>query len=281
MKVKKYKPGMKLEGFILDMPNDVYHASAGISKSGLDLISRSPAHYFLAPTKEPTRNMILGSATHSAILEPEKFASDYLLLRDIKDRRASAYKEAIKAHNPDYVLTEPEADRVTGMQESISTNSLLKSLIDEIKYTEVSLFLNRNGVTYKCRFDAITKNGSILDLKTTQDARFEAFSRSIFNYRYHVQAAYYSDLFEAAAGAQADFIFLAVESEPPHASKVYRLDSISMEIGREAYKNDLEVYKQCFKSNLWPAYEQNNEPDLIALPEWAIMDYESDADLMI
>ena len=43
---------MKLEGLISGMPNDVYHSVPdSISKSGLDLINRSPAHYFYAQKK--------------------------------------------------------------------------------------------------------------------------------------------------------------------------------------------------------------------------------------
>src|SRR5690625_2309598 len=98
MKIQPYKEGMKLDGFIAGMPNEVYHASPGVSKSGLDKINRSPAHYKFAPEVAQTRNMVLGAAMHAALLEPGLFEQEYLLLRDVKDRRVSAYKEAIKNH---------------------------------------------------------------------------------------------------------------------------------------------------------------------------------------
>ena len=60
---------------VTGMSNEAYHAYDGISKSGLDLIARSPAHYAYRTASEPTRAMVIGSATHAAILEPEVFAS--------------------------------------------------------------------------------------------------------------------------------------------------------------------------------------------------------------
>src|SRR5690606_39465824 len=64
------------------MSNEEYHSLPdSISKSGLDLIARSPAHYRYAERREPTRAMVIGTAIHAAILEPDVFATEYLLLR--------------------------------------------------------------------------------------------------------------------------------------------------------------------------------------------------------
>lgn len=279
LNVQPYTEGMKLDGFISGMPNEAYHAAPGISKSGLDKIARSPAHYKFAPLKDVSRHFVIGRAVHAAILEPELFIKDYVLLRDVTDRRSSAYREAIKNHPEEYVLTGKEADYVVGMQESVHSVERVKKLIDDIQYTELSLFVtDTQGTLMKCRFDAITKSGLILDLKSTQDARVREFSRSIFNYRYHVQDAFYSDLFTAATSHRAEFIFIAVESEPPHATVPYVLDDISREIGQSDYHKDLIRYAECEKTNDWPAYEQTADRELIALPEWAIADYEEETD---
>ena len=62
-----------------DIPNGEYHRGPGISKSGLDLIHRSPAHYMtqrLHP-KPPTAAMTFGSAFHDLVLLPELFEKTY------------------------------------------------------------------------------------------------------------------------------------------------------------------------------------------------------------
>ena len=40
--------------FVTDMPNEAYHSYTGISKSGLDLVNRSPAHFFYGAKREAT-----------------------------------------------------------------------------------------------------------------------------------------------------------------------------------------------------------------------------------
>ena len=59
--------------------NAEYHALDYVSKSHLDEVNKSPYHYwdkYINPNRviqEPTKQMILGSAFHSLVLEPELF----------------------------------------------------------------------------------------------------------------------------------------------------------------------------------------------------------------
>ncbi|GAH01364.1 unnamed protein product, partial [marine sediment metagenome] len=65
-------------GIYDDISNADYHASEGISKSGLDLIAKCPKKYwhkYINPErmeKEQSDAFLIGQATHTAILEPEK-----------------------------------------------------------------------------------------------------------------------------------------------------------------------------------------------------------------
>lgn len=68
-------------GVYPDLSNEEYHGGPGISKSGLDLIHRSPLHYRAAKTaandNQPTAAQAIGTAFHSLLLEPESFAQLY------------------------------------------------------------------------------------------------------------------------------------------------------------------------------------------------------------
>lgn len=70
-------------GVYEDISNAEYHSGPGISKSGLDLIHRSPMHFHAVVTAEndrvPTPAQELGTAAHALILEPDVFASTYCL----------------------------------------------------------------------------------------------------------------------------------------------------------------------------------------------------------
>jgi PDDEXK-like domain of unknown function (DUF3799) len=252
-----------------NMPNGEYHATAGISNSGLSLIARSPAHYRFSAPSEPTRSMEIGTAIHTAVLEPERFASEYVLLKNITDRRSSAYKDATKIHSSERVLTGTEADKVQGMAESVLGNPHAQALIQHPDArTELSVFTQdpETGVTVKCRFDLMTP-GKALDLKKTQDARADAFAKSVANYRYMVQAAFYSDVWKWETGETLEaFGFLCVEEEMPHASAIYVLDDEAMEYGRKLYRRDLNRYAECLESGEWPSIDQ--APSVLTLPAW-------------
>ena len=260
---------------VADMPNDAYHAAPGVSKSGLDLIHRSPAHYHLSAKREPTRAMAIGTAIHTALLEPERFASEYVLLSDTRDRRASEYKEAVKHHDPERVLVAKEAANVAGMQETVRSNSDVRALLDADGHRELSVFAHDpdTGTLVRCRFDLLTTAGAALDLKKTQDARVREFERAIARYRYHVQVAFYSDVFEWATGRTLpEFLLLAVEEEPPHTAVPYTLGDMSLAQGRREYRADLDRYAECVASGEWPGYVPDSH--IIDVPDWAIDDEE-------
>lgn len=253
---------------VLNMPNEAYHAYGGISKSGLDLIARSPAHYAYRSAHEPSRAMIIGSATHAAIFEPEVFAKQYMLLKDVTDRRSSAYKEAVKVHGEDNVLTGKEADAVAGMQAALQLNPHAQALLAASGWAEIAVFATDpvTGVLVKCKFDKLLTCLNSVDLKTTQDLR--DFAKSVANYRYHVQQAFYSDVFEWATGLQLkSFDFLAVEKDAPNASRIFALDTPSVDYGRKLYRQALNVYAECLQSNEWPMPPGDTE--YLTLPSWA------------
>ena len=268
--------------FVLDMPNSDYHSYEGISKSGLDVIDRSPAHFMYGAKREPSREMAIGTAIHTAILEPEKFATDYVLLKDIKDRRASEYKQAIKVHSPENVLVASEADNVAGMVESVYSQPIAAASLRMDGWRELSAVVEdpETGVLLRCRFDLLTVHGQSVDLKKTRDSRATEFAKSVYNYRYHVQDAMYSHVYELITGEPLQsFEFLAVEEQPPHCAMMFELDREAKQIGYQEYRRNLLTYAECEKSNEWPGYDQ--EEELLSLPSWAISQYENDLEIEI
>lgn len=263
---------------VTGMPNEEYHAYDGISKSGLDLIDRSPAHYFFAARREPSRAMEIGTAIHTALLEPDRFSEEYVLLRNVKDRRASEYKAAVKVHGSERVLVSHEADSVAGMQESVMSQPDAKHALSHgFGYKEVSAFIEdpETGVLLRCRYDSLRMDDhKSTDLKKTRNASPEDFAKSILNYRYHVQDAMYSHIYELLTGEPLDFRFLAVEDQPPHCAMVYTLDEESKAIGFEQYRENLRTYADCLNAGEWPGYA--DPVQTIGLPAWAIANQENE-----
>lgn len=259
--------------FVIGMPENEYHSHDSVSKSMLDLVSRSPAHLAYAQEREATRDMAIGSAIHCAILEPQRFEREYMVLHGINDRRKSEYREAVKARHADFVLTGNEGDNVLGMQSAVNLNPTAAMELSKAGYAELSAFVMCpvTGVQLRCRYDWIDlKTNSCIDLKKTQDVRYDAFQRSIANYRYHVQDAFYSYIYSLITGNNLRFQFLAIEEQQPHSNKLYQLDTEAKQVGKRQFETDLAEYNQCNESGDWHGIAQEDE--LISLPMWALDD---------
>jgi len=105
-----------------------------------------------------------------------------------------------------------------------------------------------------------------VDLKTTEDAS-PGFRKSIANFRYHVQAAWYLDGVERATGRRPEqFLFVCVEKRAPYACAVYAADAEMIEAGAKQTRMDLDKLAECKASNSWPGY--SNQIETISLPAW-------------
>jgi hypothetical protein len=80
------------------MDNAAYHAHAAVSKSHLDLVAKSPLHFwarYLDPNRvpqEPTAAMAIGSAVHTHVLELDQWDSQYVVAPAGIDRRTKVGK---------------------------------------------------------------------------------------------------------------------------------------------------------------------------------------------
>lgn len=257
-----------------DLTNAEYHASPAISKSGLDLIRKAPALYRWRRDnpQEPTPAMRLGTLTHTAVLEPDSFAASVIARPEGIDRRTSAGKAEwaafeIEANGREIIAAE-EMAKLEAIRDAVRAHPAAAKALAGSPTIEQSIFWDIDDVACRCRPDCVTERGVIVDLKTTRDASPDGFSKSIHQYRYHVQAAYYSDGYEAAFGSPPrGFVFIAVETEPPYLVAVYVASETMVLRGRADYLADLETFRRCRDADEWPGY--STAPLTIELPKWA------------
>ncbi|UZR29038.1 PD-(D/E)XK nuclease-like domain-containing protein [Methylococcus mesophilus] len=262
----------QLAGIAYGLPAATYHSDPAVSKSGLDRLAKSPAHYrwWLENREEPTKALILGTAIHTAVLEPDELRTRYAFMLEGLDRRTKEGK-AIYAELESggrTVLSADDEKLVTGVMESVQLHPTASELLRGGEgMSEVSCFTELEGLNVKCRPDWLRRDGIVVDLKTTEDASPRGFARSVANYRYQVQAAYYLDCLAATGLSPHTFVFIAVEKSDPHAVGIYELDAEALELGRELYRRDLALLKHCLATDEWPGYSE----DVVSLnvPAWA------------
>lgn len=275
-------------GIFDSISNDDYHSGAGVSKSDLDNIHRSPAHYVAAKLepKQGTPAMVLGSAIHSAILEPDTFERCYAVAPDV-NRRTKAGQEEYAAFEMEAVrsgrtiITPEQKKTAMEIRDAVYQFRPTRKLLTQVHgVAEQSVYWQEedllsaagvgvtDGTQYfsKCRPDYLRDDNLVVDVKSTLDARAEEFRNSVARYRYHVQQAYYSAGLEAVGRTVRAFVFLVVEKTPPYGIGLFTLNDEALKRGRTEYRADLERYINCKAADYWPGYTE--EVQVLDLPKW-------------
>ena len=124
-------------GLLFNQSAGEYHAVPGASASRLNkMFRKSPAHmrHDLENPEEPTQAMTIGTATHSAILEPDLFQKEWGRLPE-GDGRSKAIKEAkadlVAQFGADHILKAEVYDGIIGMRESVLGNEFAADLLGE------------------------------------------------------------------------------------------------------------------------------------------------------
>lgn len=277
-------------GWYKDLSNEAYHGSFGISSSQLKMLTEhTPAHlkHSMSVHREPTPSMMLGTAVHSLVLEPEKFDTD-VVVAPVVDKRTKIGKELwadFEARSEGRaIITEAQYEQAQAMAASVRSHPIAGALLDDI-VVESSVYwwyrsMDPDDATkykemLKVRPDAICRNYPVvIDLKSTADGSYTGFIKAIQNFHYHVSAAMYLEgvnqckplLEELRHFAYTKFIFVCVENVAPYLTSVYELDPQYMDIGKALYRRALQTLRYG-RENDWPGFPE--EVRIIEPPGWA------------
>ncbi|MCM4281948.1 exodeoxyribonuclease VIII [Escherichia coli] len=263
-------------GIYYGISNENYHAGPGVSKSQLDDIADTPALYLWrkdAPVDTTkTKTLDLGTAFHCRVLEPEEFSNRFIVAPEF-NRRTNAGKEEEKAFLMECastgktVITAEEGRKIELMYQSVMALPLGQWLVESAGHAESSIYWEdpETGILCRCRPDKIIPEFHwIMDVKTTAD--IQRFKTAYYDYRYHVQDAFYSDGYEAQFGVQPTFVFLVASTTIEcgrYPVEIFMMGEEAKLAGQLEYHRNLRTLADCLNTNEWPAIKT------LSLPRWA------------
>lgn len=271
----------KIENGVYDISIEDYHNGPGISRSTLFEFSKSALHYWhkaINPERErvvpsdivkKTDALGFGNALHTYVLENENYDNNYAIMPKVNRATKigkAAYAEFLEQAEGKQIICEEAHNEIVKMSESINNNQWAEPLIEGADY-EKSIFWTDPDTQLLCKVRPdIWHENFVADLKTTQRADLRSFTSSVYSYGYHIQAAMIHEAIKHALGKEVrDFVFIAIEKEPPYAIGVHRLDECALEHGIREFKDILMKIYICHENKNWPSYA----PGLIMLPNWA------------
>jgi exodeoxyribonuclease VIII len=221
---------------------------------------------------EPTPALKNGALVHCCVFEPDQVALRYVVKPaglDLRTKEGKAWREAQTLEIVDAEAMALAAGQARAMRSLPEVAALLSDGVGEASAFWID---EKTGELCKCRPDWTSPVGDgviLVDGKTTIDASLAGFSRAIWNFDYHLQAAWYSDGYEAATGKHVHgFVFAAAESSWPHVAAAYMLDDQVLDRARAENRRLLDLYAECRRTNHWPGYQTGIQP--ITLPSWAM-----------
>ncbi|MFV2695543.1 exodeoxyribonuclease VIII [Escherichia coli] len=263
-------------GIYYGISNENYHAGPGVSKSQLDDIADTPALYLWrknAPVDTTkTKTLDLGTAFHCRVLEPEEFSNRFIVAPEF-NRRTTAGKEEEKAFLMECastgktVITAEEGRKIELMYQSVMALPLGQWLVESAGHAESSIYWEdpETGILCRCRPDKIIPEFHwIMDVKTTAD--IQRFKTAYYDYRYHVQDAFYSDGYEAQFGVQPTFVFLVASTTIEcgrYPVEIFMMGEEAKLAGQLEYHRNLRTLADCLNTDEWPAIKT------LSLPRWA------------
>jgi len=262
-----------IPGITCGIPFDEYLELEGDSASKLKKAMQSPLAYKWAldhPDHTSTPAMALGTAVHTAVLEPHRMRTDYVLW-DQGDKRGKAWTEFKTAHEDKQILSASEFADVKGMRSALINHApAARYLARGLAEVTIQWIDPVTGRQVHGRIDWLTfldDRFILCDLKTTRDSSRRRFQSAAFDLGYHLQFSLYADGFYTLTDIYPQFVTLAVESKAPYEPAVYDASEAFLARGHEDYQRIQATLQQCERTGIWPA--RATEEMELDLPAWA------------
>lgn len=252
-----------------------YDAVEALSFSLMKELLKSPGHYQMAKLakREETKALRIGSATHMAALQPDRFIASYAMAPEV-DRRTKDGKATWDAFNASLKegqvgLPFDEYNQVVSLADAfrkVAEESGCEDCFHADAWVECPLTAKDIKTPIKGIPDSIAPTGWIYDLKTTSDECTErAALRTILGFKYHWQAAHYRNLAHAHRDDILGFRVIFVEKETLQGA-VYEIRGELLDEGAKRCQEAYSLYDRCSSSGEWPSLASAGVTVLDTLP---------------
>lgn len=277
-------------GIYEGIPMSMYHGheeicpGPSISSSGLKLISQCPIKYWVdSPLNRSRRpkavkaHFSFGNAAHHYVIEgesgffqkfhvtPEGFAlsKTKMFADEIEEAKQAEDRGKIIVSSSDFAT-------IKGMAAAIDAHPIAKAAFSSCIVEPTLAWQHKEtGIWLRVRPDALPhRRLHIPDYKTTANASPSAFSKSVWNFGYHMSSALYLDGIQAIFGERPKtFFYVAQEKEYPYVIEIYEIDQQSLTWGGLQNERAIKIFADCLHRDIWPGYNSDVAP--ITLPKFA------------
>ena len=239
------------------MSESEYRSLVGLNASRFKAFFRSPFHFQNQQEVETSEAMRVGTAIHTAILEPEEYFATIAYLPDIDGRtkEGKILKAEFEENNVGKIILKADSREIVERC-SKSVVACMKANADKFSSgirKEVVVIGSLCNIDCKAKLDIVdVERGVITDIKSCQDAN--RFRYDVQDRLYWVQAGFYCLMAEMMWSKPFSFQFLAVENTNPSGSVLYTVSDEELQIWKNCVIRELSRYKTNTISGIWEGY---------------------------
>ena len=275
-------------GIVIETNAEYHGYKDAISKSRLANMSVCPSYYKWCEDnpQEPSDDLVVGSAFHKIVLEPETFDKEFIVMPKF-DRRTKegrlGYENLMSKLQGGVLqaITQEQYEMISAMRDSVMSNRYAKKLIQGNIEQSFYFVDDLTQERCKCRPDVWRKVADrvvIVDLKSCKSALPMEFCRDVVKYHYDLQTAMYRDGVSKVLGVpkeNIDFVFIACEKKPPYLVNVMQADEYVIQNGEAKFREYIGTYHECKETQNW--FGLNGAYDIInnlSLPSYLLKEIE-------
>jgi hypothetical protein len=245
--------------------HEEYSQIDGINWSTLKYADESALSYLWHLENPPaeTPAMVLGRATHTAVLESDRLLHEYVIFEG--DRRGNDWKAFKEMHRDKTILRPEEYDTAIRIRDAVHGHKVAKKLLAKgLAECTLRWVDPPTGLACKARLDWLDSR-TLVDLKTTRNLGARDFGRSAGGMGYHGQLAFIN-MGLATFKRKVKTYLIAVENDEPHDVGVFTVSEDDLWAGEQLVRRCLDLVAECRRTKKWPGRYPAAVP--LELPTW-------------
>lgn len=262
------------DGIYSRVPEEVYHGDpTSLSSSGARTLVNTTAEQFYYELHQPPKpkpqydfghaahKMVLGEGGQIKVLDPAVHGLKEDGKPSLKPTATAMWKKAEAKARAEgkAVITKEQMKTAQLMAGRVFEHPLAAKLMARGS-AEMSGYWHDDETKVRLRFRADWITDGLprticVDYKSAISANPRHFERSVFDYGYHQQQAWYEDGLAEMGITDVGFLFIVQQKTQPFSVSVCQIKPEHVELGRQLNRKAVRLFAECESTGVWPGFE--------------------------
>lgn len=250
---------LQVETGICKLTVPEYDAVRAVRSTALKVIvNKSAKHYRHEESqkKPPNAGMILGTATHAALVEPEVYQRD-VVVSPLAGKKSAAWDAFVLKHPGKLPIIQNDVEVIDNVVRAVRADPYASRYLVGLPEMSIIWIDPLTGMQCKARADLLDesdpRNPIIVGFKTTRELG-PVFDRQIDQFLYQLSWAFYREGYYRVRGVWPEMVEIVAETQAPFDVAVYRVEDETLEAGTTLFRGALNTIAECRKTGAWPGF---------------------------